>query len=296
MNDENTNENVEIRIVKKKKTRLKPWAFWTLFIIFFCLFINSCYSLYIWNKDNKGIKNIEKEIEQIVTATPIIEEGTLTNPPSVEEQPEKENTPTQVSDYWYYIKVPFYSVDFTELINKNSDTVAYIHMNNTNVNYPVVQTTDNNYYLTHAFDKSNNSSGWVFLDYRNNPDFSDDNTIIYGHGRWNNTVFGSLRSTLTEKWQSNKDNYTISISTPAKDLVYQIFSIYVINSETYYITPKFYFESDKEKWINTMKERNTVPIDTEVGINDKILTLSTCYADDDRRIVIHARLIKELNR
>ena len=212
----------------------------------------------------------------------IEEEGTLINPPIEIE-----------SDYWYYIKEPFYSVDFNNLLEKNSDTIAFINMKNTNINYPIVQTNDNDYYLTHAFDKSLNNAGWVYADFRNNPTFTDDNTIIYGHGRLNDTVFGSLRNVLKEEWQNNKDNYTISVSTPTKDLIYQIFSIYTIQNESYYITPTFSNPEKKLEWINTMKSRNIAPIDVAINDDDYFLTLSTCLDNDGGRIVVHAKLIKE---
>lgn len=172
--------------------------------------------------------------------------------------------------------------------------MAFIKINNTNVNYPVVQTNNNDFYLNHAYDKSYNEAGWIYLDYRNNKDLSlNDNSIIYGHGRINKTVFGSLRNTLNTSWQNNIDNHTISISTPYKNYIYQIFSIYTIKSETYYITTKFSKPYFKEKWIKEMKKRNTSTINTEVSTEDKVLTLSTCLNDDDIRIVVHAKLIKQ---
>ena len=77
------------------------------------------------------------------------------------------------------------------------------------------------------------------MDYRNNPENLNDNTVIYGHGRVDNTVFGSLKNALTKNWQSNKDNYAIWLVTKKENLLFQIFSIYTIKSESYYITPNF---------------------------------------------------------
>lgn len=259
-------------------------VFLPFILLFSLIIIVNIILIYGWHQDNQHISKIEKEIEETIDPTIIEEEGTLINPP---EEPEKE------SDYWYYVKLPFYDVDFTKLLQKNSDTVAFIHMNNTNVNYPIVQSSNNKYYLEHAFDKSKNDAGWVYLDYRNKNDFSDDNTIIYGHGRLNKTVFGSLKDALTKKWQSKKDNYAISISTPKKNLVYQIFSIYTIDAESYYITPSFKNAKEKETWLSTMKERNEAPIDIPVNSNDKVITLSTCLNNQGGRIVIQAKLIKE---
>lgn len=115
------------------------------------------------------------------------EENTLlVNPPTEERE----------SDYWYYVKIPFKEVDFTSLLEKNKDTVAYIHMDHTNINYPVVSSGDNEFYLNHDFNKRSNKEGWIFLEYRNNYNNLSDNTVIYGHGRINNTLFDSLNKHL----------------------------------------------------------------------------------------------------
>lgn len=269
---------------KQKKSRLKPFIFWPLFIFFFSLVAFNCYKLLLWNKDNKKIEKLGKELVEIAKPTVNEVEGELINPPKSKE-----------SDYWYYIKFPFYNVDFTELLRKNSDTVAFINVPNTNINYPIVQTKDNKYYLTHAFDKSKNDAGWVFMDYRNKANFSDSNTIIYGHGRLNKTVFGSLKNTLTSQWQNNKDNYVINISTPKANYVYQIFSIYTIEQEAYYLTNNFSTTKKKEEWLKIMQKRSIVNLNVELSNTDKVITLSTCENNYGSRIVVHGKLIKSIN-
>lgn len=290
------NKEPEVIYIKKKRFRLKTWAFWLFFVIFAGTILYSGFKIYTWMKDNNEINNLEKEINNLVEYEYTNEPGTLVNPPEIYKEDEKDKAPAYISDYWYYVKFPFYDVDFTELITKNSDTIAYIHINNTNVNYPVVQTTDNEFYLTHAFNKKENDAGWVYMDYRNKLDPMSDNIVIYGHGRQNNTVFGSLKKALTETWQNNKDNFIINISTPNTNYIYQIFSIYTIESESYYIQTDFYTSEEKQKWIDVMVSRNTAKnINAIVDVNDKILTLSTCYNDDGIRIVVQAKLLKSSN-
>lgn len=272
-------------IKKKKKLVLKTWVLKVLIVLFSLALILSLLKIYFWTQDNKKIADITKEINEIVTPTPIEEEGELINPPE-----------DKANDYWDYVKLPFYEVDFTALKEKNPDTVAFIHMQGNNINYPVVQTDNNDYYLKHAYDKSKNSAGWVFMDYRNNITTLSDNTVIYGHGRLDETVFGSLKNALTANWQANKENYVIWLTTEKENLVFQIFSIYTIPSENYYIETDFSSSADKEKWLNTMKERNTTSFDTSVNTNDKILTLSTCQNNNGGRIVVQAKLIKRQSR
>lgn len=269
----------------RRRTRLKPWAFIFLFLMFGSVLFFNLYFVLDWNNDNKNINNLENDMKKIVKTKEIDTPGEAINPPQNKDD-----------DYWYYMKVPFYDVDFSELIKKNSDTIAFINVRGTNINYPVVQTKDNDYYLTHAFDHSKNDAGWVYLDYRNNNQLNDFNSIIYGHGRLNKTVFGSLKNILDKSWQSNRDNYTLTVSTPTMNYVYQIFSVYSIQSETYYIKTKFNSDISKNEWINTINERNISPIKAPANINDKILTLSTCLNDKGGRVVLHAKLIKQQNK
>lgn len=270
---------------KKKRKRLRPWAFWLFTIICIIAIIFSFITLYDWEKDNQKIEELNEEIANSIELKPIEEHGELINPPE----------DTQ-SDYWYFVEQPFYDIDFTSLQKKNDDTIAFIHMENTNINYPIVQTTNNDYYLTHAFDKSYNNAGWVYMDYENLVNFQSDNTVIYGHGRLDKTVFGSLKYTLTKDWQANIENYVIWISTPNENMVYQIFSVYTIESESYYIKTSFESLEEKQEWINTMVSRNTTGQAVGASVNDKILTLSTCLNDNGGRIVVQAKLIKVQKR
>lgn len=280
-------EEYHKQVSRIKRKRLRPWAFYLFTAIFLVGIIISSIQLYHWNNDNKKIDKLNKEIEEITDITPIKDEGELINPPEVTDEK---------NDYWYFVEQPFYNVDFTKLSEKNDDTIAFIHMPNSNINYPIVQTTNNEYYLTHAFDKSYNSAGWVFMDYENLINFQSDNTIIYGHGRLDKTVFGSLKNALDKAWQENLENYVIWISTPNENLVYQIFSIYTINKESYYIKSNFSSTKEKQDWIKTMKSRNITNQDTPVDENDKILTLSTCLNNNGGRIVVQAKLIKVQKR
>ena len=134
------------------------------------------------------------------------------------------------------------------------------------------------------------------MDYRSNLDDLGDNTVIYGHARLDRTLFGSLKDTLSSSWQENPDNYVIFLSTPKENMIFQIFSIYTIQKEGYYITPNFSSRGKKQKWLDVMKQRNIAPIDTEVNIDDKILTLSTCQNNQGGRVVVQSKLIKRQKR
>lgn len=178
--------------------------------------------------------------------------------------------------------------DYEKLLAINSDTVGWIKVNNTNVNYPVVQTTDNEYYLNYNFYKKRNYNGWVFMDYRNSIEEINDNTIIYGH---NGTMFGSLKNTLKERWYTNSNNQIISFNTLYGQLRYKIFAIYVTTPDFDYLVNNYKSKTNFENFLAEVKQRSIYNFNVDVTSNDKILTLSTCAENGAKRIVIHAKLI-----
>ncbi|HIT38002.1 MAG TPA: class B sortase [Candidatus Onthousia faecipullorum] len=183
--------------------------------------------------------------------------------------------------------------DFDTLKKINQDIVGYIEVKNTNVSYPIVKSSDNSYYLNHSYDKEKNNVGSIFLDYRNDLENLSRNNIIYGHGRLDKSMFGSLNNLLEKDWLSNKDNYYITVTTPNKIMTFKIFSVYTIDKESYYI--KTYFSSNKyfKDFLETIMKRSIYNFGTDVNTTDKILTLSTCKNDFGKRIVVHAKLLKK---
>ena len=120
----------------------------------------------------------------------------------------------------------------------------------------------------------------------------DKNTVIYGHSRSNQTVFGSLKKVLNKSWYSNKDNHIIKLSTPTENSLWQIVSIYTIQPESYYITTKFSNTQFQTRYLR-VKDRSQINFSGTINENDKILTLSTCEdTAGTRRLVNHAKLIK----
>ena len=275
-----------------------------------CVFFITSLIIVNWFVQGISINNIsnslkeETKIEQISDGTlfnmkePVIEEPIVNegNTPIIEEEapvPEKkEEYSNKNTMYWQYLNTPLSSVDFTELVKQNSDTVGWLIVNNTNVNYPVVQTSDNDYYLKHAFNRTKNSAGWVYADFRNNFDNLSKNTVIYAHGRKDKVMFGSLTNTLKENWYKNTDNQIIQFSTLKFNTMWQIISIYKIEAESYYITTDFSSDESFENFIQTMKQRSIYDFGIDVNKDDKLLTLSTCYNDNGIRLVVQAKLVK----
>jgi len=269
--------------MKKKKLRLKKKViYYFLFIIPIPLLIFSTIQIILWLNDAPKTKDIIKEIEEV---TDVIEYDN--NETEIIESDEHPDTP-----YWNFIKMNLIDVDFTELKNTNNDTVAWLYVGGTNVNYPVVQTTDNEFYLDHSFDKSKNSAGWLFMDYRNNSKNYEKNTIIYAHNRKDKTMFGTLKNVLAKIWYEDIDNRVIKMSSENINTLWQIFSVYTIETTNDYIQTKFENDNEFQKFINLIKGRSTANFNTKVTTNDKILTLSTCHGNT-KKLVIHAKLIKQ---
>lgn len=189
-----------------------------------------------------------------------------------------------------YGKTSLDQVNIAELKNVNPDTVSWITVDNTNINYPVVKTSNNDFYLNHDFNKTTDSNGWTFMDYRNNPDMSNDNTIFYGHNLLNKTSFGSISNLFTEKW-FRKSNHNIIVITASGRYVYQIFSVYYSEPVTDYLQTNFSYKDQYLLFLNDLKSKSKFNFNIDMNENDKIITLSTCTEDNKGRKVVHAKLV-----
>lgn len=272
-------ENVVIK--KRKKLNIKNLCLLIFFLVMLIVFLFSLIKVIMWIIDNNNTNDIIKKVAN----TYEINEKSYDNEVIINEN--------EKDIYFDYMKLKFIDVDINKLKTFNPDTIGFIKVMGTNINYPFVQTLDNDYYLNRSYDKTYNNAGWIFLDYRNN-EFNDKNTIIYGHGRINGTMFGSLKDTLKSSWQNNKDNYIIKISTEKENSIWQIFSVYKIATTSDYLQTSF-SDNEFESFINLIKGRSSYNFETNVTNEDKVLTLSTCYNDNDK-MVVHAKLIKYVQK
>lgn len=246
---------------KKQKKKNKNFLNGIIYLILIGLLIYSGIKIFKWNKENSNNNNITDKINEAVT---------------VEKNSEGKED---------------FNINFNMLKKQNEDTVAWIKVNNTNVKYPVVKAKDNSFYLTHSFDKSNNSAGWIFADYKNKFDDTDKNIVIYGHNRRDGSMFSSLKNALNPNWYNNDLNRNILLYTENGEYNYEIFSIYKIESEDYYIKTEFNDENDFEDFLNTITKRSVQDFGVNVSKDDSILTLSTCANNNKYRVVIHAKKV-----
>lgn len=227
-----------------------------------------------WLADNNKVKSEINEINEVVKPA--------------EKEDSKETVIVDPDSL--YVKDRFLSVNFDELTKMNKETVGWLFVNNTNINYAVVQGKNNSYYLNHTFMKKSNGGGWVFMDYSNKVD-EDKNVVIYGHERKNGAMFGTLKNALNRSWFDNKDNHTIKFSSKDHNYLYEIFSVYIVPTTDDYIQTKFKNNKEFNTFVNMLKKRSKFNFDVNVSGDDKIITLSTCHGDEEK-MVVHAKLIK----
>ncbi len=178
------------------------------------------------------------------------------------------------------------------IMTLNKEATGWIKINNTEIDYPVLQGNDNKYYLDHNIKNEENYAGWIYMDYRNDDLFRDDNTIIYGHTNYSSGImFGTLDYVENEEWRSNPDNLIISIDSLYSSNKYQIFSYYNTHVTNDYLIPNFVDNLEKLEFFNLITDRSELDFNIELNSDDKIITLSTCDDETSKRFVVHAVLI-----
>ena len=300
-----TESNVDFKIVYskeyKRKNMFKQLNFVTLkyicFVVILGALIFSGLDLYK-NYSEKNVDKINETLTNILDDYDFIEEPDNNNNNNeeieyidiIENEEDDDTTTTPSEPSSYYTE---YNQLFEELTAINDETVGWLTVNNTQVNYPVVQHTDNDYYLKRDFNKKKNAFGWVYMDYRNNIYNLSNNTIIMGHNLKNGMIFGTLRYATNESWYTNQENQIIKFNTKVKNMKLQIFSIYKIPVTNDYLYANFGDLDEFQEFLNKIRGRSIYNFGIDVSKNDHILTLTTCGKTSATRLVIHAVLIEE---
>ena len=263
--ESNLNEKSRKGKTKKKKSTLDNIISAIILIVCICGLIYSGKMLYTWIMNNIESNNIMNDVNDIAGVSDIKED----------EDPGAE-----------------FGLDFEALLAYNSDIVGWIRIPNTSISYALVQAEDNSKYLRHSLDLTWNEFGWPFLDYKNSPDFTDKNTVIYGH----NIVSGLMFADLANIYNGSLGNdVTINIyRSDYRLLTYKVFSAYVYDPEMYYLTTNFANDEQYSTYLNTMSSRSAINFNQTVGVDDTIITLQTCTSDTKRRIIVHAKLISNV--
>ena len=187
---------------------------------------------------------------------------------------------------------PPIEVDFDKLKSVNEDVVGWIYVDALpDISYPIVKGKDNQTYLHQTYEKNYNFAGTIFVDYENSGDFSDCNTLVYGHNMKNGSMFGHLKKFREDDKLYKQDKY-FWILTPERNYRYEIISAYTtgVNSDTYTL---FKGPGEEfEKYLETIKGYSEIQTDdTDLTIKDKIVTLSTCTGNESTRFVVQGKRV-----
>ena len=182
-------------------------------------------------------------------------------------------------------------IDLDALRETNEDVIGWIHIPDTVISYPLLHWIDNEFYLNHTWKQTKNSGGAIFMECENNPDFSDFNTIIYGHNLLNDTMFGGLSKYKDEQYA--KEHSSIYIVTDAGIACYDVFAAHRVGIDTVMYATDLTTDHKKEEFLRFTRDYSRIAMDREPTAHDKILTLSTCSGGHDARWVVQGYLVKE---
>ena len=226
-----------------------------------------------------GYKKAEKSYEQTSSQF-----TTVAAPAATPAGKEKEEDIPQAPLEKFPLKV-----DFNALRETCKDAVGWIYSPGTPINYPIVRTDDNVFYIEHLPDGDYSANGSIFVDCRNAGDFSNKNTVIYGHNMNDGSLFASLRNYRDASYYPTHP--AIYICTPDKYYRLDIFAGVVTPADSYVYA--FNFDTDEQfmAYVEMLKEESTFKSDVEVKPDDQTVVLSTCtYEVDDGRYVVVGKL------
>lgn len=222
-------------------------------------------------------KNAGKEYEKL-------QQEVVKEEPKPVEEPEPEPVPK--------VEIP---IDFAALQQQNPDVYAWIQVPGTEVDYPILQSSnDNTYYLNHTIDGEEKKEGAIFTENYNTKTFEDPNTVIYGHDMKNGSMFQSIHKYMDRSFFDN--NRDIVIYMPDQILRYKIFAAYLTDNGHLLMNYNFWSKDEYQQYLNSifsMRDMNAfIDTSTEVTTEDKIITLSTCYAGiSTQRYLVQAVLV-----
>lgn len=239
-------------------------------IIIVCLSIIG-YKYYNYNKDDK----LNSEIQDL---QPVINEAS-----DSDNNFSGENDGQDQSKDGDYVN----SANEEELKSINSDYKMWIQIENTNINYPVVQSSDNDYYLKHNFRKESNISGTVFVESANDID-NDKNIILYGHNMRNGTMFNNITNYKEESFFNEDNKINIIMNNTLYE--YEVFSVYVKNVSEVNLAIGFASEDEFINYAYNQADESIYKKDVDFSAEDNLITLVTCsYEFTDARTIVVAR-------
>ena len=179
--------------------------------------------------------------------------------------------------------------DLAALREINPDVVGWIRVPDTKIDYPLVQGTDNDFYLKHTWQGNANSVGTIFMDFNSSPDLTDFNTLIYGHNMRSGSMFASLRNYSQQSYFD--DHPYIYLLVDNGVFRFEVFSSYRAELDASAYGQSFQQQETRQKFLQDALDQSAIETGITPGIRDRILTLSTCSGVGyETRWVVQARL------
>lgn len=184
-------------------------------------------------------------------------------------------------------------IDFKGLQEINKEVIAWINIEALDISYPVAQGKDNEYYLHNTIKKNYNFAGSIFMDYECKPNFSDKNTLIYGHNMKDGSMFGTLKKFYEDEVYQKSPYFWIY--TPEKIYKYEIFSCHEVGAVSNSYQIAFSSDEDFQKYLDEAAQSSVVNSKAVVTSGDRIVTLSTCTGNEATRFIVQGKLIDKFN-
>ncbi len=280
---------------KKKRGRFGDVVSIVVMVVAFCVLVVAGYTLYGYYRDYKKVDDTYDNLADLAE-----DETETEDLDALEAAYDRDGAQSvsgrEVKDVFWNgemltLPVMVNPIDFDELEKINSDLVGWLKIRAIDISYPVVQGEDNDYYLHNSFEKEYLFAGCLFENYENKSDFSDKNTIIYGHNMRNGSMFGKLKQ-FREEEVYNKSKY-FWIYT--KDIIFQyrIISARVVGNTGQAYTTKFKTKKEFQEFLDAAIDDSEVDNSTvSVSTDDRIVTLSTCTGDSSTRFVVQGKLVQ----
>ncbi len=273
---------------KKPKNTFTKAAYILLMLILLAVLLYSLYQIAVYLKESFDSWKLLNEItEQVVVIKEPSSEKTVEKQPSTldsdseateptQEEPEEPEDPIEDG-------VPI-QVDFDRLLLNNKDVKAWLYCKDTMINYPVAQAADNDYYLYRLLNGTYNRGGTLFMECTNQEDFSDWNTLIYGHNMKNNTMFGTLTDYRDQEYYDEHPVWYLL--TPDGDYRIELISGFVTDtSSVIYSIPQT--QEAKNELVDAIMRKSNFKTNATISPEDKLITFSTCtYEYDEARYVL----------
>lgn len=247
-------------------------------VILIIAFLFSMYKIFDYYKSNKTYNEEKEEFENLQSE---IEKEILIEYEDLNSDRDTELSKGPSEDEMAIKKIEKIQEHYPQVI-------GFVKVPGTNIDFPFVQGSDNRYYLDHNYKGEYHVFGAVFMEKDNSPDFSDENTILYGHNIRTGKFFHELTNYQDPEFLKNSPIIEIqSINGLDK---YEIFAVYVADPLDNFRSPNYEGE-ELEEFLNRIEERNIINNEIPEEIED-ILTLQTCL-DNNKRLVIHGKLIEK---